>query len=127
MGKGSIRIYGDLKRTYKFLNKMATPYYMHVLERYGQQGVNALAAATPVRTGKTASSWSYRIEQTGGGASIIFENSNVVKYVNVALILQYGHGTRNGGYVEGIDYINPALAPVFEKMAKELWEEVSSS
>lgn len=127
MSKSSIRVHGDLKRTYKFLNQIAAPVYMHILERYGQRGVEALAAATPKKTGKTAASWSYRVERTGSGATIYFENSNVVNYVNIALILQYGHGTGNGGYVEGVDYINPALQPVFEKMARELWEEVSSS
>lgn len=123
----SIKIHGDLKRTYRFLNKVATPFYMHLLRKYGERGVAALSAATPKRTGKTASSWSYQIEQTANGATIYFENSNVVNYVNIALILQYGHGTGNGGYVQGIDYINPALQPVFEQMAKELWEEVRSS
>lgn len=122
-----MKVHGDLKATYKFLNHIAKPFYLNALERCGRQGVEALKAATPRKTGTTANSWSYRIERTETGDTIIWENSNIVKYVNIALILQYGHGTRSGAWVEGIDYINPALAPVFERFAKELWEEVSSA
>ncbi len=98
---------------------------MDVLERYGLRGVEALSAATPVRTGMTAISWSYDIVQNEDGYSIIWKNDNINKYVNIALILQYGHATRNGGYVQGIDYINPALKPIFDELAKAAWKEVT--
>lgn len=123
----TIRVHGDFKRTYKFLEKVAKPFYRAILDKYGKLGVDHLRATTPKHTGKTAESWSYRVEEEPGGATIIWENSNVVKYVNIAIILQYGHGTRFGGFVEGIDYINPALRPVFEGLAHDLWEEVETS
>lgn len=117
---------GDFKKTEKFLKKAFGKYYLAVLERYAQEGVSALAANTPVKTGLTASSWSYRIVENEDGYSIVWENSNVRKgYANVAVLLQYGHATGNGGYVEGIDYINPALKPIFEKMANSAWKEVT--
>lgn len=122
-----MRVHGDLKKTYSFLRKIAGPFYLAILRKYGEKGVNALESATPRKTGKTASSWSYRIEQTERGDAIVWENSNIVNYVNIALLIQNGHGTRNGAYVEGIDYINPALRPVFEELSRELWEEVRSS
>ena len=87
----------------------------------------ALSAATPVDSGLTATSWIYKIIQNGSTISIVWENSNVQKGVNIAIILQYGHGTRNGGYVSGRDYINPALKPIFDKMADAAWKEVTSS
>ena len=90
-------------------------------------GVDALAAATPVDTGKTAASWTYEIEKKNGSYSIVWLNTNVNKYVNIALILQYGHGTRNGGYVKGRDYINPAIQPIFDKIAEDAWREVTDS
>lgn len=96
-----------------------------ILEQYARQGVSALSANTPVRTGKTASSWSYTIEQSSNSMSIVWTNSNINNGVNVAIILQYGHGTKNGGYVQGIDYINPALHSVFDKLADSVWKEVS--
>ena len=85
----------------------------------------ALSSATPVRTGLTANSWYYEIEHQNGSVSITFNNSNVNKGVPIAIILQYGHGTRNGGWVQGRDYINPAIQPVFDRIAKEAWEEVT--
>ena len=90
-------------------------------------GVQALSIATPNDSGKTAQSWSYEIEDRNGSISIYWKNSNVNNNVNIAVILQYGHGTRNGGYVEGIDYINPAMQPLFQEMANEAWKEVVSS
>ena len=95
------------------------------LNYYGQLGVDALSITTPRRTGLTASSWSYEIREKEDTVSIIWKNSNVVDGYPIAMILQYGHGTRNGGYVQGIDYINPALQPIFDDMAKEAWLEVT--
>lgn len=115
---------GDFKKLDKFLMAHISSLYRRKLEKYALQGVQALAAATPIDTGKTASSWSYDIIQNDDVVSIIWKNSNINKYVNVALILQLGHGTRGGGYVTGIDYINPALKPIFDKMAEAAWEEV---
>ena len=96
------------------------------LDKYGQAGVAALASATPTDTGKTASSWRYEIISTGSGFKIDFLNSNINENVNIALILQYGHGTGTGGYVAGRDYINPAIQPVFDKLADEAWKEVTN-
>lgn len=116
---------GDLSRTYRFLNKAKEAVNFKKLDEYGRAGVSALAAATPVDSGKTASSWYYEIERGAGVVSIVFKNSNVNKGVPIAIILQYGHGTGTGGWVQGRDYINPAIQPLFEKMAKEAWEEVT--
>lgn len=116
---------GDFNKTEKLLKKTFGKYYLGILDKYGQQGVSALSSATPIDTGLTAISWSYKIIQNEDGISIVWENSNVQKYVNIALILQYGHGTRNGGYVKGIDYINPALKPIFDRMAEAAWKEVT--
>ena len=117
---------GDFSRTKKFLNKNKDIHQTDILEKYGMKGVAALAAATPIDTGKTASSWSYDIEDTGDSIHIYWTNTNINNYVNVALILQYGHGTGTGGYVEGIDYINPALRPIFDSMINEFWKEVTA-
>lgn len=115
---------GDFSKTEKFLKRSLGKNYRNVLEKYGQQGVATLSASTPVRTGLTAISWSYEIIQNGDSISVVWNNSNVHNGVNIALILQYGHGTRNGGYVSGRDYINPALRPIFDKMAEAAWKEV---
>lgn len=122
----SIRQKGNFNKTEKLLKKSFGRKYLDVLEKYALQGVEALSAATPVKTGLTAASWNYKITQNGSNISIVWENTNIQKYVNIALILQYGHGTRNGGYVEGRDYINPALRPIFDKMADAAWKEVTS-
>lgn len=116
---------GDFSKTEKFLKKSFGRDYIGVLEKYGQQGVAALSAATSIDTGLTSISWSYEIIQNDDSISIVWENSNVQKGVNIAIILQYGHGTRNGGYVSGRDYINPALKPIFDKMADAAWKEVT--
>lgn len=121
----SIKQRGDFKETEKLLKKSLGRDYISVLEKYGQQGVSALSASTPIDSGLTASSWSYKIIQNESGFSVSWENSNVQKNVNIAIILQYGHGTRNGGYVSGRDYINPALQPIFDKMADAAWKEVT--
>lgn len=117
---------GNFHKTEKFLKKSFGKDYLPILEKYANQGVDALAAATPVDTGLTASLWGYRIIEEDGKISIIWENYNVQKGINIAVILQYGHGTRNGGYVVGRDYINPALRPIFDKMAEAVWKEVTS-
>lgn len=117
---------GDFSKLEKMLKTSFGKDYRRVLERYGQDGVVALSAATPKKTGKTASSWKYEIVESNGKLSVIWKNTNTNKGVNIAIILQYGHGTRNGGYVRGIDYINPALRPIFENMANAAWKEVTS-
>lgn len=122
----SFRSRGDFKKTEKFLKRSLGRDYRAILEKYGQQGVLALTAATPIDTGLTAASWDYEIIQNKGSLSVVWSNSNVKKgYCNIAIILQYGHGTRNGGYVEGRDYINPALQPVFDALAEAAWREVT--
>ena len=110
--------------TMSFLKKLLKRNYLKNLDRYGQLGVEALASATPKRSGKTASSWEYSIQVDNERAKIIWSNSNVVQNVNVAVIIQYGHGTRGGTWVEGIDYITPAMRPMFEQIANAVWEEV---
>ena len=119
---------GDFKKTFKFLRAMKEKRFLKNLDKYGQMGVDALAAATPKRTGLTAESWTYDITDNGEQLIISWNNTNVQKgYYNVALMIQYGHGTGSGGWVEGIDYINPALKPVFDKIADAVWMEVKNS
>ena len=119
---------GDFKKTFKFLRAMKEKQFLKNLDKYGQMGVDALAAATPKRTGLTAESWTYDITDNGEQLIISWNNTNVQKgYYNVALMIQYGHGTGTGGWVEGIDYINPALKPVFDKIADAVWMEVKNS
>lgn len=117
---------GDFSATEKLLRKSLGKDYRKVLEHYAQEGVSALASATPIESGETASSWGYDIIQNGSSLSIVWNNSHIEKGVNIAIILQYGHGTRNGGYVKGRDYINPALQPIFDKLAEAAWKEVIS-
>lgn len=121
-----IRQKGDFKKLTSFLEKAKEGLDIGVLDKYGRKGVAALSSATPVDTGLTASSWFYKIENKNGVAKIEFHNSNIQNGVPIAVILQYGHGTRNGGYVVGRDYINPALQPVFNELAKNAWKEVNS-
>ena len=117
---------GNFQKTDKFLKKMKTGDYFRSLEKFAQEGVNALASATPIDSGKTAASWDYTISRSKGSVSITWTNSNINDGVNIAVIIQYGHGTRNGGYVQGRDYINPAIRPVFDKIAENVWKEVTS-
>lgn len=117
---------GNFKNTENFLNRMAKSDIFRCLEKYGQEGVAALSAATPVDTGLTASSWNYEIRKSKGSYSISWTNSNVLNGVPIAIILQYGHGTGTGGYVQGRDYINPAIQPIFDKIAEEAWREVTA-
>lgn len=99
--------------------------YVNLLEKYAIKGVEALSLATPEDTGKTAASWTYDIRRTSSGLAIVWRNTNIVNGVPIAVILQYGHATGTGGYVEGRDYINPAIRPIFDKIAKSAWEEVT--
>lgn len=122
-----LRQRGNFDKTEKFLKKSFGRNYLDVLEKYAKQGVAALSAATPVDTGLTAVSWEYEIIQNDSGISIIWKNLNEHNGVNIAIILQYGHGTRNGGYVQGRDYINPALQSIFDEMADAAWKEVTST
>ena len=115
---------GDFSKTTKFLIK-AKNFHIVELDRYGKEGVEALRSATPVDTGKTASSWKYEIKRTKNGAEIVWSNTNIQNGVPIAVILQYGHATKNGGWVQGRDYINPALRPIFDKIAQNAWREVT--
>lgn len=118
---------GDFSKTLNFLRKasIVEKWIDERLGYYGEKGVAALSSATPVDTGLTANSWYYEIEKNGNSVILRFNNSNVVKdYCNVAIILQYGHATKNGGWVEGRDYINPAIRPIFDEMAEKLWKGV---
>lgn len=120
-----ITIKGDHEATNRFLKKLKEFQIRRVLEKYGQKGVSALASATPVRTGTTSRSWMYRIESNGDSHTIYWTNTNENRGVNIALILQYGHGTGRGGYVSGRDYINPAIQPIFDAIVEEAWKELS--
>lgn len=115
---------GDFRRTSNFLKRANRLNLDVILNQYGQEGVEALRAATPKDTGTTANSWSYVVHKGTGSITITWSNSNIVDGVPIAVILQYGHGTRNGGYVQGTDYINPAMKPIFDKIAQRAWEEV---
>lgn len=115
---------GDFNRTFKFLKKMDSFKVAQILEKYAGMGVEALAQATPVDSGDTASSWGYEIVTSGEDATIYWTNTNQNDGVYIAVILQFGHGTGTGGYVAGRDYINPAMRPIFDKIANEAWMEV---
>jgi hypothetical protein len=116
---------GSFKNTEKFLNHAKKLDVLFILKKYGVDGVNALAQATPKDTGETASLWDYVAEVTNRGATLTWTNSNSEFGAPVAILIQYGHGTKNGGYVKGIDFINPAMKPIFEKIANDIFEEVS--
>nr|DAW67369.1 MAG TPA: type I neck protein [Caudoviricetes sp.] len=116
---------GDFSKLTGFLERVKEAVKLGDLNRYGREGVELLASATPKESGLTANSWYYEITHENGSSSISFHNSNINKGVPIAIILQYGHGTRNGGWVEGIDYINPAIRPLFEKIAQDAWKEVT--
>lgn len=118
---------GDFSKTFRFLERVKDISNIANLEKYGQKGVAALASATPVDSGKTANSWEYKIERTSGRLSISFYNTNIQNGVPIAIILQYGHGTGTGGWVEGRDYINPAIQPIFDEILNDLWREVTRS
>lgn len=121
----SFRQKGDFSKLTRYLENAKGAAKLSSLDVYGREGVAALASATPVDTGKTASSWYYKISRTNNSVTISFNNSNIQNGVPIAIILQYGHATGNGGWVEGRDYINPAIRPIFDKIAKNAWEEVT--
>ena len=123
--KISFRQKGDFSKLTGYLVKAKNAIKISDLDKYGREGVAALSSATPVDTGKTAGSWYYEIENRNGSATISFYNSNIQNGIPIAIILQYGHGTRNGGWVQGRDYINPAIQPIFDKIAENAWREVT--
>lgn len=116
---------GDFSKTDKFLEKILNIAKLGTLDKYGKMGVDALSAATPIETGLAASSWTYEIERTKSGTNIVWSNSDIEGGCSVVLLLQYGHATRGGTYVKGVDFINPAMRPVFDQIAEESWREVT--
>ena len=116
---------GDFSKLTRFLERAKEAVHLGDLDKYGRAGVAALASATPVDSGETASSWYYEITNKNGSAVISFRNSNVQNGVPIAIILQYGHGTGTGGWVQGRDYINPAIQPIFDQIANNAWKEVT--
>lgn len=122
----TVSVSGDFKNLERFLKNAGRRNYRRLLEEYGRKGVDALSMATPVDSGITASSWSYDISETSNGFEINWNNSNVNDGVNIAIILQYGHGTGTGGYVQGRDYINPALQSVFDGFVDDLTKAVNN-
>ena len=123
----SFRQKGDFSKLSRYIERAREAAKIGILDKYGREGVAALASATPVKTGKTASSWVYEIKRQNGSVSIVFKNTNIVNGVPIAIILQYGHGTGTGGWVEGRDYINPAIQPIFDRIANEAWREVTKA
>jgi hypothetical protein len=122
----TVVVRGNFNRTEKFLAAIKQGKMYSSLDKCGEEGVRALSSATPFTTGATANAWSYEIHKSKGTYSIVWTNTHINKGVNIAVILQYGHGTRNGGYVEGQDYINPAMRPIFKDIADKAWKAVTS-
>ena len=123
----SYTLNGDFKKTEKFFDRLLHVTFKDKLQKYGEEGVAALQRSTPKRTGLTANSWSYEIVEDDHSVSIEWHNTNLSDGVPVAVLLEYGHATKNGGFVQGIDYINPVIQPIFEKIANEAWKEVCKS
>ena len=121
----SFRQKGDFSKLTSFLEKAKESVKIGDLDKYGREGVAALQSATPIDSGKTAKSWNYEITNKDGSVTISFNNSNIQNGVPIAIILQYGHGTKNGGWVQGRDYINPAIQPVFDEIVDKAWREVT--
>ena len=121
----SFRQKGDFSKLTSFLERAKESVKIGDLDKYGREGVAALSSATPIDSGKTANSWSYGITNKNGSVTISFNNSNIQNGVPIAIILQYGHGTKNGGWVQGRDYINPAIQPVFDEIVDKAWREVT--
>lgn len=121
-----IRQKGDFKKINSYLERLKDKLHIGILDKYGKLGVQALMEATPVDTGGTSRMWRYEIQNGKNGASVSFHNDNINEGVNIAIILQYGHGTGTGGWVDGRDYINPAIQPLFDKLADDAWKEVTS-
>lgn len=125
--RATFEVVGSTNKTERFLQNMKKRDYLKDLDKLAQDGVSALASATPVESGLTASSWDYEIHRTSGSCEIVWTNSNINNGVPIAVILQYGHGTGTGGYVQGRDYINPAIRPIFDEIADRAWKVVTSS
>ena len=123
----SFRQKGDFSKLTNYLERMKEVVKIGDLDKYGREGVAALESATPVESGLTARSWYYEIKHENGSATITFKNSNIQNGVSIAVILQYGHGTGTGGWVQGRDYINPAIQPIFDKIAENAWREVTKT
>ena len=121
----SFRQKGDFSKLTSFLERAKESVKIGDLDKYGREGVAALSSATPIDSGKTANSWSYEITNKNGSITISFNNSNIQNGVPIAIILQYGHGTKNGGWVQGRNYINPAIQPVFDEIVDKAWREVT--
>ena len=121
----SFRQKGDFSKITRFMERAKEKVHLGDLDKYGREGVAALASATPIDSGLTANSWDYKIENKNSSVVISFTNSNIQNGVPIAIILQYGHGTKNGGWVQGRDYINPAIKPIFDKIANNAWREVT--
>lgn len=117
---------GSFVNTEGFIKRMSKGDIFQALERYAQQGVDALARATPFDSGETARSWTYTINRQRGSYEIQFRNTHIVSGVPIAIIIQYGHGTGTGGYVQGRDYINPVIRPLFDQIANDVWKVVTS-
>lgn len=124
MASITLRSSGQFKNARRWLKKLHEAEFLKSLDSYGKAGVDALAAVTPKRSGMTASSWSYRIDHGADGASITWTNSNRNEGYNIAILIQYGHGTGSGGYVQGCDYINPTMKPIFDEIKEQIWQEV---
>lgn len=123
----NFEVSGGFTKTERFLNRMKRREYLNVLDEFGRDGVQALRNATPVDSGATAEAWDYEIKRTRNYTEIVWTNSNINDGIPIAVILQYGHGTGTGGYVQGRDYINPAIRPVFDKIAEKAWKVVTSA
>lgn len=121
----TIESQGDWKLTRNWFDRMTKLDLALIMNQFGKEGVSALKAATPSKSGETAASWNYEVTRKGNNWKITWTNSHVNKGANIAVLIQYGHGTRNGGYVVGRDYINPAIRPVFDKIAAKAWKEVT--
>jgi len=123
----SVKHEGSFKNILKYLDFSRKDRKIEeVLSRYGREGIQALSMNTPVDSGETASMWDYEIHKSNGRYELVWTNDNINDGIPIAILLQYGHATRNGGYVQGIDYINPAMRPLFDKMAENIWREVAS-
>lgn len=115
---------GNFNKTERFFNRMRHREYLNILAKYGEEGVRVLSDNTPADTGKTASSWEYGIEQSDGKTTLFWTNSNENEGTSIAILLIYGHAGMNGSYVQGIDFVSPAIQPVFKQIANEAWREI---
>ena len=123
----SVTSSGSFAKTEAFLRSMQRTDFAHILEKYGREGVQALSAATPIDSGRTAASWGYEIERKGSSFTLTWFNTDIENGFPVAIMLQYGYGTGTGGFVQGRDYINPAIRPIFDRIAEDIWKVVTSA